>query len=64
MKSDTKIEKSKIANIYSSDFFKKISLLKMHSLTSVNSETYAQLIICISTKRVLFLFIFVWVVVG
>lgn len=63
MKSDTKITNSKIANICSSDFLKDLPF-KDACIKNINSKTYAQLIICISSKRVLFLFIFVWVVVG
>lgn len=39
MKSDTKIENSKIANIYSSDFFFKIFLAEDAFIENINSET-------------------------
>lgn len=63
MKSDTKSANSKIANIYSPDFL-IIFPAKDPFIENISSKPYAQLIICIPCKRVLFLFIFVWVVVG
>lgn len=61
MKSDTKIANSKITVIYNFGFF---SILPADDafIENITSKTYTQLIICIS-KRMLFLFIFVWLVV-
>lgn len=60
MKSDTKSANSKIANIYSLDFF-IIFPAKDPFIENISTEPFAQLIICIHSKRVLFLFIFIWV---